>query len=126
MLILNLFKDQLKDLIGQEPFQIRASFEMNIIFINAILNILSNIIQHEILTCDDKDPPWFNKKINGKFLDKSSTFKAYRSNSSNIVLKNCLRNFQICLNSSIECTKEKFYHRVANKLNDTHKNAKAY
>ena len=32
------------------------------IFNKTILNILNNFIPHEILTCDDKDPPWFNKK----------------------------------------------------------------
>ena len=29
---------------------------------NTILIILSNFILHKILTWDDKDPPWFNKK----------------------------------------------------------------
>ena len=34
------------------------------IFNNTFLNILSNFIPHKILTYD-KDPPWFNKRING-------------------------------------------------------------
>ena len=38
------------------------------IFNNTILNILSNFISHEILTCDDKDP--FNKKIKGIIQEK--------------------------------------------------------
>ena len=33
------------------------------IFNSTILNILSNFFPHEILTCDDKGPPWLNKKI---------------------------------------------------------------
>ena len=33
---------------------------------NTILNILSNVIPHETMVCDDKDPPWFNRAI--KFL----------------------------------------------------------
>ena len=33
------------------------------IFNSTILNILSNFIPHEFVACDDKDPPWFNKKI---------------------------------------------------------------
>ena len=40
------------------------------IFNNFILNILSNFIPHDILTCDDKDPPWFNKKIKGIIQEK--------------------------------------------------------
>ena len=35
-------------------------------------------------------------------------------------------NFQVCLNSSFECAKEKFYNKVANKLNDVYENAKAF
>ena len=32
------------------------------IFNRTILNILSNFIPHEIILCDDKDPPWFNQE----------------------------------------------------------------
>ena len=96
------------------------------IFNNTILNILSNFIPHEILTCDDKDPPWFNKKIKGIIQEKNNAFKVYRNNSSNIVLKTRLRRLQVCLNNSIECAQENFSNKIANKLNDTQINAKAY
>ena len=96
------------------------------IFNNTILNILSNFIPHEILTCDDKDPPWFNKKIKGIIQEKNNAFKVYRNNSSNIVLKTRLRRLQVRLNNSIECAQENFSNKIANKLNDTQLNAKAY
>ena len=70
MLILNLFEEQLTVLIGQEPFQIRMSNEKLNIFNITILNILSNFIPYEILICDDKNPPWFNKKIKGIIQEK--------------------------------------------------------
>ena len=70
MLILNLFEEQLTVLIGQEPFQIRMSNEKVKIFNITILNILSNVIPYEILICDDKNPPWFNKKIKGIIQEK--------------------------------------------------------
>ena len=73
------------------------------IFNSTILNILSNFIPHEILTCDDKDPPWFNKKIKRIIQEKNNTFKVYRNNSSNTASENGLRNLQVHLNSSIEC-----------------------
>ena len=41
-------------------------------------------------------------------------------------MKTRLRSLQVRLNNSIECAKEKFYNKIANKLNDTQKNAKAY
>ena len=33
------------------------------IFNETILNVLSNYIPRETLTCDDKDPPWFKSRI---------------------------------------------------------------
>ena len=86
------------------------------IFHNVILNILSNFIPHETLICDKKDPPWFNKKTKGIIQEKDNVFKIYCNNSSNIDLKNCLRNLQVHLNCSIECGKEKFYNKIANSL----------
>ena len=33
------------------------------IFNSTILNILNNFIPHEVVVCNEKYPPWFNKKI---------------------------------------------------------------
>ena len=46
------------------------------------------------------------KKIKGIIEEKNSS-KAYRNNSSTIVLKNCLMNLQVRLSSSNECAKRK-------------------
>ena len=32
-------------------------------FNKTILNIVSNFIPHEIIICDDRDPPWINTRI---------------------------------------------------------------
>ena len=40
-------------------------------FDETILNVLSNYIQQKILTCDDKDPPWFNSRIKSLLHDKN-------------------------------------------------------
>ena len=53
---------------------------------STILNILSNFIPHEFVVCDDKDPPWFNKKIGALIQEKNVAFKNYHNNSSNIAL----------------------------------------
>ena len=41
-----------------------------------ILNIVSNFIQHETLTVDDKDPPWFTKQIKISSKRKAMFVKA--------------------------------------------------
>ena len=86
------------------------------IFYSTILNIPCNFIPHEFVVCDDKDPPWFNKKIRALIQEKNVAFKNYRNNSSNIDLKCRLKYLQTCLNASIEVTKEKYYHNAVNKL----------
>ena len=77
------------------------------IFNSTILNIFSNFILHISVVCDDKDPPWFNKKIRALIQEKNVAFKNYRNNSSNIALKCCLKYLQTCLNASTEVAKEK-------------------
>ena len=74
---------------------------------STILNILSNFIPHEFVVCDDKDPPWFNKKIGALIQEKNVAFKNYHNNSSNIALKCRLKYLQTCLNASTEVAKEK-------------------
>ena len=96
------------------------------IFNSTILNILINFIPHESVVCDDKDPPWFNKKIRALIQEKNVAFKNYRNNSSNIALKCRLKYLQTCLNASIEVAKEKYYHNTVNKLMNTQKNSKVY
>ena len=46
----------------QKPFLNKNVNEKVNIFNETILNILKNFISHETLLCDDRDPPWFNKK----------------------------------------------------------------
>ena len=69
MLILNLIEEQLTDFIGQEPFRVRVSIS----FVTTFFNILSNLISHEALACNDKEvlgklpPGWLPP---GKFLPR--------------------------------------------------------
>ena len=90
------------------------------IFNSTILNILSNLIPHEFLVYDDKEPPCFNKKIRALIQEKNVAFKNY------IAWKCCLKYLRTSLNASIEVAKEKYYHNTVNKLMNTQKNSKVY
>ena len=48
------------NLIGREHLNIN---EIVSFFNKTILNIVSNFIPHEIIICDDRDPPWINTRI---------------------------------------------------------------
>ena len=45
------------------------------ILYNIINNVLSNFIPHETITCDDRNPPSFNKKIENLIKKKNTLFK---------------------------------------------------
>ena len=72
------YKDVNTDLLGgainefnwQRAFLNNNVSEKVDIFNSTILNILSNFIPHEFVVCDDKYPPWFNKKIRALILEK--------------------------------------------------------
>ena len=61
------YKDSNDDLIRRVINQFnweRASENKNVdevlTFNKTVMNILSNFIPHELIVCDEKDPPWFN------------------------------------------------------------------
>ena len=51
-----------------KAFLNKSTEEKAFIFTKANINIMSNFISNEIVTIDDRDPPWINNKI--KFLIK--------------------------------------------------------
>ena len=79
MLIPNSLGEQLMNSIGNLNTNINEKVDICNI---TILNILSNIIPHEFAVCDDKDPPWFNKKIRALIQGKNVAIKNYRNNSN--------------------------------------------
>ena len=93
-----------------------------------ILNILSNFIPYETLTFDDKDPPWFTKKIKNLIQDKNNVYKSYQNskNNSSIHYLRRLKVLQEDLHNATEVSKPNYYSRVTYKLTHIQKNTKVY
>ena len=66
--------------------------------------------------CNDRDPPWFNDKIR-----LATAYKCIRQNISDAYWQHRLKVLQDRLNNSIESSKEKYYNRMASKLQNTEK-----
>ena len=81
---------------------------------------------HETILYNDKDPPWFNSRIKSLLQDKNEIFKTYRKNRTNLQLLNKLNFLQERLNGLITISKNNYYERMTNKLNNLHRNSKAY
>ena len=80
-----------------------------LIFNKTVLNILSNFIPHEVIVCDDKDPPWFNGKIKSLINEKLRTYNAYRKNIGNSQLCENLSSLQQRLRGLIDDSKQKYF-----------------
>ena len=52
--------------------------EMVLLFIRNIKNVLSNFRPHEIIICDDQDPPSINNRVEELINEKNDTFQRYR------------------------------------------------
>ena len=79
------------------------------IFNETILNVLSNYIPHETLTCGDKDPPWFNSQIKSLLQDKNKLYKDFRRSNTNAPLLSKLNHLQEQLNFLINRSKQDYY-----------------
>ena len=75
------------------------------IFNETILNVLSNYVPHETLTCDDKNPQWFNSWIKSLLQDKNKLYKDFRRSNTNVQLLNKLNHLQEQLNFLINRSK---------------------
>ena len=68
--------------INYYPWEISlAGIDVNIkvyIFAKTIKTIFSNTVSHQIILCDDRDPPWISNKIKNLANDFSH-FTAYQS-----------------------------------------------
>ena len=54
------------------------------IFNKRIMNIMSNCVPNELITCDDRDPPWMNRYIKISLLQKVIFIKDFDLPFSNI------------------------------------------
>ena len=73
--------------------------------------MLSNLIPHETLTVDDKDPPWFTKKIKNLIQEKNNVYKSYRNskNNNNLYYLRRLKVLQEDLHNATEVSKQNYY-----------------
>ena len=86
---------------------------MVFLFNRTIKNILSNYIAHEIIICDDRDPPWINNGVKELINGKNNTFQCYLHSNKDPKLFNKIEYLQNELKSLIEANKEKYYSRIS-------------
>ena len=112
-------------------FQLEKSFQnMNVndmvhLFNRTIKNILHNFIPHEIITCNDRDPPW-NSSIRPLIQDKKEAYKRFKRSSNNSQYFENFQSLQNLLGVSIEESKERHYSCLSRELVEPFTSPKKY
>ena len=99
---------------------------MVFLFNRTIKNVLSNYILHEIIICDDRDPPWIKNRLKELFNEKKDTFQCYLHDNKNPKLFNKYEYLQNELKSLIEANKEKYYSRISKRMMNPLTSTKTY
>ena len=99
---------------------------MVFLFNRTIKNILSNYIPHEIIICDDRDPPWINNRVKELINEKNDTFQCYLHSNKDPKLFNKVEYLQNELKSLIEANKEKCYSRISKRMINPLTSTKTY
>ena len=72
------------------------------VFNSTIMNIVTNFIPNETITCDDQDPRWINSFIKNLIRAKDNFYKNYFRKSNNMYHLCAFKNLQNHLNQSIQ------------------------
>ena len=85
---------------------------------NTLLNIILNLILHETIICDDRDPPWINNEIKMFVFEKNLAFKS--------LLFKKFKALHYQLHIPIEELKEKYYTKLSSRIADPVTSPKTY
>ena len=86
------------------------------VFNRTILNITKNFISHETIVCDDKDPPWFNKRIKSLIQEGTLLLKTFRNNRNNVEIITCLNNLNDRLALLVDTAEQNYYSKIVEKV----------
>ena len=86
---------------------------------------MKNFIPHETIVCDDKDPPWFNKRIKS-LIQEGTLLETFRKNRNNVEIITCFNSPKDRLALLISSVKQNYYSKIVEKLQNTHRSSKAF
>ena len=109
----------------KNPF-CNVSGDEKVYFTKTLLNIIQNFIQHEIIICDDRDPPWIKKEIKKLVVEKNLAFKTYSCSNRNMFLLEKSKALQYQLQMPIKESKKKYYTKLSSMLADPLTRSKTY
>ena len=106
----NVIKKAITDFYWERAFENLSVDEKVSLFNKTIKNKLSNYISYEIITIDERDPPWFNKNVKS-LIDEAWRLHVQR-NKNDFFFAEKLTSLQIQL-SDLE-TRKQNHHLLKN------------
>ena len=103
----------------------KSADEKTSILTKTILNIMSNFIPNEIVTIDDRDPPWITNKIKCLIKNKTEYFKNGVKPNNPVSIRH-FEQMQDAIRKNIEIYKQKYYYKISRKLETNKINRKCY
>ena len=88
------------------------------VFNETIMNIMSNFVPNELITCDDRDPPWKNRYIKNLIAAINDFHKKFVLPSSNTGSLLMFKNLQNQSIQSIHAAKQRYF-KLAKNVNGT-------
>ena len=110
----------------EKLFQNKNIHDQLKLFNETIVNIVSNYIPNKFIISNDKDPPWLNDHIKRLINLKNEIFKKYLKDGRPDSVHENLQTITWDLTEAVSSSKNVYYERLANKLNDPNTSAKAY
>ena len=96
------------------------------IFNKTITNIFSNFIPNKLVNFDDKDPPWMTEKLKEKIKWKHKVYRDYLKNRKTEADCMYLHHAITEVSHLISESKDKYYNKLAMKLNNSKTSPKTY
>ena len=90
------------------------------------MNIMSNFVPNELVTCDDRQPPMMNRYIKNLIVAANDFHKKFVLPSSNMDNLFMFRNLQNQLIQSIYTAKQKYFNKISKKLCEPLTSTKCY
>ena len=96
------------------------------IFNSTFLNIVSNYYPNEVITIDDRDPPWITSEIKDKFTYKKILFEQYINNGRSLYDWNKVETARNEIINAITNSRMRHYERLNSKLSSPNTAPKVY
>ena len=126
MQTLILSKRQLTSLIGNPLLNYTDANDQVSVFNSTILNIVTNVIPNETITCDDWDRPCMNSFIKNFIRAKDNFYKKFVRKSNKLYHHYAFKNLQNHLNQSRQISKQNYVNKIVQSQGDPNTSSKCY